>query len=364
MEVKHIPTRSPKVLIEQMDTREPNLSRRQLLQGGMGLAAVSLFGVSGRANAACAPTVMNLTAGQTTVVGTVTVNNDATNIYVTYDLIDKSCAFGTLHLWIGNDLTNVPSVKNGPNAGTPIPGQFPYHSGAGSFPASTGQTSYTFKIPLTDLKIQDVASACPLTLYVLAHAEVNCEGKGETAWGGNIPVNVLDPGRWYFYFAYQLCCDTPPVIEICQTAFAKGGWVFTTDRRANPEGLPSLGLIRNRWGWAINLTAPGVTNYDIWAGAGLNKTSNGELVGTLSVSWDGAEAVVTYHIHAAGCSLKEVHLYAGDAAPTTVAPGQYGNLAYFEDPKPGTYAFTVPLADTDGKDGVWLIAHAVVCCVK
>jgi len=60
-----------------------------------------------------------------------------------------------------------------------------------------------------------------------------------------------------------------------------------------------------------------------------------------------------------GYSFGELHLYAGDYKPTTVAPGQYGNLASF-DPNSTQYTFTVPLADTNG-DGVWLIAHAVVC---
>ena len=56
----------------------------------------------------------------------------------------------------------------------------------------------------------------------------------------------------------------------------------------------------------------------------------------------------------------EVHLYAGDARPTTTAPGQYG---YLDAPDAATYTFTVPLADTNGGDGVGLIAHAVVCAV-
>jgi hypothetical protein len=59
-----------------------DLTRRQLLQGGAGLAAVSLLGIPLQANATCAPAVWQLTAGQTIPVGTVTVRNDETNLYV------------------------------------------------------------------------------------------------------------------------------------------------------------------------------------------------------------------------------------------------------------------------------------------
>ncbi|MCI0449637.1 MAG: hypothetical protein L0Y79_07610, partial [Chlorobi bacterium] len=145
-----------------------------------------------------------------------------------------------------------------------------------------------------------------------------------------------------------------------ETAFAKGGWVWTTDPKSNPEHLPSLRLTRNRWGWAINLLAPGTYTYDIWAGAGLNKIQNGTLVGTLTIVWNGTSATVTYNI-TGGCVMEEAHLYAGDPRPTNIAPGQYGNTASF-DPPAASHTFTVPLENTNGTDGVWLIAHAVVCC--
>jgi len=303
------------------------------------------------------PATWTLTAGQTIDVGTVTVNNDATNLYVTYTLTYPNATFGTLHLWVGNDLTNVPAVSNGPNAGTPIPGQFPYQY---TNDPDWTLTSYTFTVPLASLSITDVTGACPLTLYVVTHAEVDLDGDGggdhETAFGGDLPGSGP---RWWFYGAYCLLCDFDyQVTYSCETAFAKGGYVFVTDKKSNPEKLPSLNLTRNRWGWAINLTATGTTTYDIWAGAGLNKTANGTKVGTLTVNWDGAYATVTYAL-TAPFVMGEVHIYAGDSKPTTTAPGQYGNLAYF-DPKTGTYSTTIPVSDTDG-DGVWIIAHAVSC---
>jgi hypothetical protein len=304
----------------------------------------------------CGTTTWNLTAGQTIDVGSVTVANDNTNLYVTYKLDYTGAYFGTLHLWIGNDLTNVPSNPQG----VPVPGQFPYQY----TPPNNTTTEYTFTIPFTDLKIQDVANACPLQLYVVAHAEVNnVDGNNETAFGGNVPVNVGTPGRWWYCGVYSVCCDFgPPPVRACKTAFGKGGWVFTTDRKANPESLPSLLLSKNRWGWAINPKYPGSYVYDIWAGAGLNKTVNGTKVGTLTVDWSPSGTVTVTYTLFNGSEMTELHIYAGDAAPITVAPGQYGYIRYF-DPPETTHTATFNVTDAGG-DGIWIIAHAVVCTVQ
>jgi hypothetical protein len=306
----------------------------------------------------CGATTWDLTAGQTIDVGSVSVSNDADYLYVTYGLDYPGATFGALHLWVGNSLLNLPANAQG----IPVPGQFCSADGGACADAS-GLVSYTFQIPFADLNIVDASAACGSSLYVVTHAEVSFDSDGdgevdgETAFGG--PISGSGP-RWWYYGAHSICCDfgnpDPPV---CETAFAKGGWVFTTDKKSNPEALPSLALTKNRWGWAIDLLAPGDYHYDVWAGAGLNKTSKGELVGEVDVSWDGASAVVTYSVFD-GTAIEEVHLYAGDAAPATVAPGQYGYLAEF-DPNVSTYSFVVPLADADDVSGVWLIAHAVVC---
>lgn len=307
-----------------------------------------------RTEGRCGTTTCNLTAGQTINVGTVTIENDQSNLYVTYTLTYPGATFGTLHMWAGNDLTNLPTN----NPGNPQPGQFCQADGGACFDAS-GLTTYTFIIPFVDLNIVDINNVCNQNLYVVTHAEVNnVNGQNETAFGCDKPGPTGN--RWWFYGTYKITCNCgTPETPFCQTAFAKGGWVWTTDNKSNPENLPSLRLIKNRWGWAINLTSTGTFSYDIWAGAGLNKTGNGVKVGTLTVVWDGSNASVTYDMFAGYC-LEEVHLYAEDGRPTTTAPGQYGNLDSF-DPNASTYTFNVPLSDTNGTDGVWLIAHAVVC---
>jgi hypothetical protein len=311
------------------------------------------------AQATCLDTTWNLTAGQTINVGMVTVNNDADNMYVTYTLTYPGATFGTLHMWAGNNLLNVPANNNG----TPVPGQFCSALGGACYDA-TGLTTHTFTIPFSDLNIADATATCGSTLYVVTHAEVTMDSNNdgtmdhETAFGGPTPG---EGQRWWFYGSYTVCCDfgQPPQC-FYETAFAKGGYVWTTDKKSNPEKLPSLSLTKNRWGWAINLIATGTTTYDIWAGAGLNKTANGVKVGTLTVAWDGANGTVTYDM-VSGYYLEEVHIYASDTAPYTTAPGQYGYPTDgYDVGGVDTYSYTLPLADTNGTGGVWLIVHAVV----
>lgn len=129
---------------------------RLLIAGVLALAGMlmAVEPASASIETACGTTVWNLTAGQTIDVGSVTISNDATNLYVKYDLDYQGATFGTLHLWAGTDLTLIP--KN--NQGIPVPGQFPYIVDA------TGSTSYTFIVPLSSLSIADITQACPLTL--------------------------------------------------------------------------------------------------------------------------------------------------------------------------------------------------------
>jgi hypothetical protein len=143
----------------------------------------------------CTPTTWNLMVGQTIDAGSVTVSNDATNLYVTYQLDYPNACFGQLQVWIGRDFADLP--RN--NKGIIVPGQFPYKSDA------TGQTSYTFTVPLNDF-----AAACGDDVYIVAHAEVDMDCNPETlghqtGFGGNIPG---DGPRWWYYGIYNVCCST------------------------------------------------------------------------------------------------------------------------------------------------------------
>lgn len=302
------------------------------------------------------PVTFDLFAGQHTDVGSVTIVNDETTLYVTYQASGANL-FDTIHLWLGTDLMNLPATPNG----QPTPGHFPLSFDVG------GAQSHTFEIELgTQIGADYVPAACGTDLFVVAHAEVRVPGTDqddnpivaeETAFGGDTPG---DGPRWWYYMDYSLqCCDgeEPQGSGHFETAFAKGDWVWTTGRKSNPEDLQSLRMTKNRWGWAINLTTTGTTTYDVWAGAGLNDTDKGALVGTVTVTWDGSNAQVSYAL-AGTNTMSETHVYAGDEPPTTIAPGQYGHTGYF-DPYASSADATLPVEDTDG-DGIWIVAHAVV----
>jgi hypothetical protein len=348
-------------------------TRRNLLRAGVLGAGASAFAfvplsVSPAQAAACGTTSWNLIAGQHNDVGTITVENDTTNLYVTFSLDDPDfpdAVFGNLHVWVGSSLLTLPVAGNG----QPIPGQFPFQYDA------TGKKTYTFTIPLGTVSLPDLTTLCPVgqdpvKLYVVAHAEVFLDGdttaeEHETAFGGDEP----GPGpRWWLYAQYTVCC-TPSTDTnyVCQTAFAKGNkitvvadhHVFTTDPKANPEVLPSLALTKNRWGWAIKVKKGVPADYPIWAGAALNNTKKGRLVGNLHVEWDGSNVSVAYQLSGANL-LEEVHVYASDTPPTTIAPGQYGYTEFF-NPKVKNHSANIGVTDDNNDGEMWLIAHAVVC---
>jgi len=122
----------------------------------------------------------------------------------------------------------------------------------------------------------------------------------------------------------------------------------------------------NRWGWVIGpLSDASSGTYDIYAGAGKCDITKGELVGSLTINYEGGTATVDYDANS-GYGFFETHLYVGnDKYPTnpkgkpTVAPGQYGNQNYFELGS-SSDSYTI-----DGLEGeIYVIAHAVVCPFK
>jgi len=144
-------------------------------------------------------TTYTLWAGQTINAGTLVVSNDGTNLYVTYN---TTGVFGTLHLWVGTNLGNMPATTNG----TPIPGQFPYSVDASAV------TTYQFVIPLSSIVGADI---CGGNVYIVAHAEVTINGNHETAFGGDI---AGDANRWYFYANYLLKDVVPPTASDAVTS--------------------------------------------------------------------------------------------------------------------------------------------------
>lgn len=163
------------------------------------------------------PAVFTLWGGKTIEVGTVTVSNDETNLYVTYQTTG-GWYLTEVQLYV---LDYEPTERL-------TPGQAPYKG------ENLGNiTSYTFVVSL------DVE--CGTTLWLQAHASVvkivdGVVVQGETAYGGDIK----DPqGSWYGNIMYVVqCCEEPPApcYEFMdETAWAagsryvaKGNWATYT----------------------------------------------------------------------------------------------------------------------------------------
>jgi len=311
------------------------------------------------------PVTQTLWAGQTINSGTVTIYNDATTLFVKVNaIVGFQSEPENLKMWLGTDLLLLPMTPNG----TPKNGQFPYKT-----TLSSGQTEYTFEVPLSDIATYDANECGKQSIFVVVHADIlapdgNGGSSAQTAYAGD--QNGTTP-RWWYYFTYtpQCCVDVPPpTVGTLNTAFGKfdksgiygTGYVFTTNKKSNPENYASLNLTQNRWGWAGQVKTDGTYTFEMWAGAGLNKTSNGTLVGSVTVSKSGSAVTVTYQT-IGGFSMQELHVYAGDFKPTTLAPGQYGYIQYFGDEASEyvtSHTATFTVDDTNG-DGVWIIAHAV-----
>ncbi|MBS1618445.1 MAG: hypothetical protein JST76_07995 [Bacteroidetes bacterium] len=126
-------------------------------------------------------TTVALIAGQNYTAGTVSVSNDATNLYVTYTTTG-GWTLKEMHLYAG-DCALIPT--NGP--GNPVPGRFPY---AYNVPNNSALTTYTFTIPLT---------AVGNCFCVAAHAVVSGPAGTQTAWGAG--TRFVQQGNWGTYFS-------------------------------------------------------------------------------------------------------------------------------------------------------------------
>ena len=128
-------------------------------------AVLSIWASIGSAQTAPCRTTSWTLNDQHINVGTLTVQNDNTNLYVTYKLDDSDptrCNLWNIALVVGTDLTLV----DGGGLVRPRPGKLPYQFDA------TGLREYTFTIPFAKIPNVDGAPVCPISLYVVAHAEV------------------------------------------------------------------------------------------------------------------------------------------------------------------------------------------------
>jgi hypothetical protein len=143
------------------------------------------------------PAVVPFLAGQNTEAGTITVGNDADNVYVVFKTTGE-WVMGQTHLYVG-EKTLCPVNKNS----SPKIGLFPY---ATAHDPKVQEYTYTIS-----------RKALPKTFIVAAHAEVYRIVNGavvqtETAWGKG--SQFVDKGSWAMYFDYtiQEGCSIKPVV--------------------------------------------------------------------------------------------------------------------------------------------------------
>ncbi len=286
--------------------------------------------------ALAAPQCQTLYAGQTIVAGTVCVDNDASNLTVTYQTTG-GWTLDETHLWLGTDLSTMPRTASG----NPKVGLFPYKSEG----LPNGTTTYTFTLPLGDFKV-----ACRQQLLVAAHAVVkmvNADGsiRTETGWGAG--TRLTAKGNWATYFSYTVQCAPPPPPPLTcgpnETAYAFGDQTFI-----------DLGITTSRWGWQITVPAGTTATAPIYAGAGQNDITKGTHVGALSYQYTGAVLTVSFNMFP-GFVMDETHVYAGASTVPTISPGRYGNQHDLTAAASDTYVIPVT------GDTIYLVAHAVVC---
>ena len=139
-------------------------------------------------------TTVNLITGQYTTIGSVTVVNDATNLYVTYSTEGSAWYLTQLHLYVG-DANGIP--KNW--GGNPVVGAYPYSY---TFCAPYGK-SYTFSIPLANLPNCSVISAHAAVVKKYGNSICN----SSTAWGQGTRFGCNSWGM-YFNVCKQSCLPT------------------------------------------------------------------------------------------------------------------------------------------------------------
>lgn len=251
--------------------------------------------------AGCAPAVSyDLLGGQHILVGNLSVLNDETNLYVTYNTTD-GWVINEIHLYAGL-LAGTPMNKRG----NPIPGQFPYKA---TF--ANGRTSYTIAIPLSSL---------PDKCYsIAAHAVVTKDGSSETAWTQDERfANRTGAANWSGFSDYCTQDCTKPVCLMDNSA-----WGFGTLHTV-------LSGTTRRCGWFSDYT-PGVSQTIDIVDCYLRT------VGYATLTDDGNKLTVTYNT-GAGVHIQRAYFYVGTLDGLTAIVNDRG----FPEPGLFTYKAEIP----------------------
>lgn len=130
-------------------------------------------------------------AGQTINVGSVTVWNDETNVYVLYEATGDY-KFKKTHLYVGST-SGIPVN----NSGNPRIGLYPHNDDHGT----AGVSSFLKTIPISSL------NQTSGWISISAHSEVIAPGFSQTGWAQGPQIN--DGGSWAMRVDYEIqTCTT------------------------------------------------------------------------------------------------------------------------------------------------------------
>ena len=132
-------------------------------------------------------------AGQNILAGNIVVSNSNDNLII-------NASSDSLNNWFIQKVHIYASSSNG-IAGTPIPGQFPYHS----IHYSPAVSQYNLQVPLISLNID-----CNSRVYMAIHLEMVRVVNGvivqsETGWAYGL--DPFNSNRWGWQFVYQAECE-------------------------------------------------------------------------------------------------------------------------------------------------------------
>lgn len=148
------------------------------------LVLTAITAIPGTAHTENDSYMVTLWAGQNIDVGTVSVWNDAENLYVKYEATDN-WYFTETHLHVATALENIPQTKKG----NPIPGHFDYPM---EYDPPVQENTNVINLEDCGFEVGD-------NLYIAAHAVVQKDIQEETAWGAGDNF----PGKnWAMYFTY------------------------------------------------------------------------------------------------------------------------------------------------------------------
>jgi hypothetical protein len=272
--------------------------------------------------------------------GTVTVGNDAANLYITYQT-SGSYLLQTAALYVGTAEGLTGKVFNPPAQPNVLNPDGTGYFHIGYFPTiySPGPPAPTYQkvIPLSEL---------PDCFVIVAFAEITTKvGEKYSPYitaSAKAPT-LLKSSGYYLDFCKQQCKE-----PTCETAYAFGGNVATCF--LNLTGFP---LSANNWGWTNYINGPiEKIHWPIYAGAGQCNITKGKLVGYLDGSYVGGKLNLTYNI-TSPFNLNTTHLYIGK----TPLPEKNGKWVT----APGQFRGTGPIVDLSIAAPFYVAAHSEVC---